>query len=276
MRRTTYCFLLILSTPALGEVVTYAPVVFPDEDGWERRLADTYGADRWIENGWLFHFVDQPDGWPGVFGNAEFYRRSIADFAGCEAFFVEWRAETDAPSSILESSGTPVVVSAAGASYAVYHTTMTDARVQLFRDTFIPLVFLDIQPDVPHTYRVELRGISSYAWYIDGEIVDSGIPIGPYPTESSFLIWGVRRHTFDATTRWQYLRYGTIPLEGTGDYNSDGILCTFDLYFFHECLSSGAPGDDAGPGCRFADMDSDTDVDLHDFALFQNAFTGAE
>ena len=32
----------------------------------------------------------------------------------------------------------------------------------------------------------------------------------------------------------------------------------------------------AGPGCRFGDMDDDTDVDLHDFAVFQNAFTGGD
>ena len=259
---------------AIADVVTYDPGVFPEEEGWERRLADTYGAERWIENGWLFHFVDQPDGWPGVLGNAEFYRRSIADFAGCESFFVEWRVETDAPASILDFSGTPVVVSAAGASYAVYHTTMTDARVALFRDTFIPIVFVDVQACMSHTYRVELRGISSYAWYIDDEVVDSGTPIGPYPTDSSFLIWGVHRDRFDATTRWKYLRYGTIPEDGSGDYDSDGKIDGFDFYFVAECLLG--PGGGASRGCRFADLDQDDDVDLHDFALFQNAFTGAE
>jgi len=34
------------------------------------------------------------------------------------------------------------------------------------------------------------------------------------------------------------------------------------------------PNINAGPGCRWADMDADTDIDLHDFGAFQAAFTG--
>ena len=43
-----------------------------------------------------------------------------------------------------------------------------------------------------------------------------------------------------------------------------------------ECLGGqhGGPGNDAGPGCRFADFDTDTD--LRDFAEFQVNFTGGE
>ena len=268
-------FLVVaLTCRAYADVTTYEANVVPEDMGWER--VGTFDAERWTEDGWFCQHPRLGEWWPGPLGEADFYQRTLADFAPFNTFFVEWRAETDAPSSILESSGTPVVVSAGGSSYAVYHTTMTDARVQLFRDTFIPLVFVDIEPDVPHTYRLELRGIPSYAWYIDGEIVDSGIPIGPYPTESSVVVWGAQHHTVESTTCWHYLRYGTIPIDGSGDYDIDGNLSTFDFYFFHECLSNRPPGDDAGPGCRFADMDSDTDVDLHDFALFQNAFTGNE
>ncbi len=34
-------------------------------------------------------------------------------------------------------------------------------------------------------------------------------------------------------------------------------------------LAASGPDIDAGPGCRFADLDADTDVDLNDFAAFQ-------
>ncbi len=67
-----------------------------------------------------------------------------------------------------------------------------------------------------------------------------------------------------------------IPDDASGDYDSDGVLKLFDLYFFDDCLTKdgpgifGGPGNDAGPGCRFADFDAD--VDLLDFARFQNSF----
>ena len=267
MKRLALCLSLVLVSTARGQVVTYEGFVFPEASGWQREGSGR--AVRSPEEGAFVQFVY-------IVGVLDAYRRAIAGFADAATFFVQWRVQTDAPASSLDSSHIPVVVSAGGNSYAFYHTTITDARVQLFRDTFIPLVFVDVEPGVPHTYRLEVYGDEWYAWYIDGEVVDSGAPVGWYPTDSSSLIWGVRHEGFDATTRWQYLRYGTIPLDGSGDYDSDGILSTFDFYFLHECLSAGAPGDDAGPGCRFADLDSDADVDLHDFALFQNAFTGGD
>ena len=61
-----------------------------------------------------------------------------------------------------------------------------------------------------------------------------------------------------------------------GDFDSDGGVHLGDFYFFQECVSNSGPEDDAGPGCRFADFDDDTDVDLRDIAIFQNTFTGGE
>ena len=69
---------------------------------------------------------------------------------------------------------------------------------------------------------------------------------------------------------------------GSGDFNSDAEIGLDDFYLFHECLTNdrlginGGPDEDAGPGCRFADFDDDTDVDLLDFAEFQLAVTGSE
>ena len=143
-------------------------------------------------------------------GEADFYQRSLSDFAGEQAFFVEWKVETDAPSSILDSSGVPVVVSAFGTAAANYHMTITDTRVQLWRGNFLPILLVDIEPGVPHTYRLELHGADSYAWYIDEQLIDSGIPEGPYPNSDSVLIWGARHHYFDNTTRWDYVRFGTF------------------------------------------------------------------
>ena len=82
----------------------------------------------------------------------------------------------------------------------------------------------------------------------------------------------------ESTTVWDYMRRGDIPLAGSGDFDRDGLLTLNDFYFFQECLTNirpginGGPGEDAGPGCRFADFDADGDVDLADYGAFQSAF----
>jgi hypothetical protein len=74
------------------------------------------------------------------------------------------------------------------------------------------------------------------------------------------------------------VRFGRIPEDASGDYDSDGVVTLDDFYFFHECLSNrrsginGGPGMDAGPGCRFTDFNHDSSTDLSDFATFQLTF----
>ena len=195
MRPVVLSFALVVAVRANPD--SYEGDVFPEDVGWERVFFTE--IDRSLDNGWFVDFANETDA----------YRRPLADFAGAPAFFIEWRVETDAPNSILDSGGTPVVFSAGGPG-AFYHTTITDARVQLFRDTSFPLVFVDIDPGVAHTYRLELYGDQTYAWYIDGELVDFGVPQATYPRDDSVLIWGVTRQDFDSTTRWDYVRFGTI------------------------------------------------------------------
>lgn len=265
MTRILIAIYFVTVTGVLAQVVTYEANQFPEEIEWERVGGNS--AVRSIEDGLFNQFIDRP-------GALDAYQRSLADFAGVASFFIEWRVETDAPSFRLDSSGAPVVLSAAGSgSIAVYHTTTTDKRVQLFRDTSIPLIFVDIAPDVLHTYRLEVYTNQLYTWYIDSEIVDKGIPQGPYPNDDSFMIWGTRQFDFDSTTRWDYIRYGVIPIDGSGDYDSNNVIDEHDYFFLHECISLSGPDVNAGPGCRFSDFDEDTDIDLFDYAIFQNNFS---
>ncbi|MEK6674877.1 MAG: hypothetical protein AABZ47_04385 [Planctomycetota bacterium] len=252
-----------------AQIVNYEGDVFPENAGWERIVFTE--IDRSFDAGWFVHFVD--------FANeTDHYQRRIADFAGVPRFFVEWRVESDAPKSILDFSGTPCVVSVWGMTSAIYHTTITDSRVQFFRDTSIPLVFVDIEHDVAHTYRLELIGDESFTWYIDRTVVYAGIPLGPFPTESSVVLFATRRQMFDSTTRWDYVRYGVIPQDASGDFDTNEAVELFDFYYFHECLTNdrigihGGPDQTSGPGCQFTDFDGDSDVDLCDFAEFQNRF----
>ena len=73
----------------------------------------------------------------------------------------------------------------------------------------------------------------------------------------------------DVFVWWEYIRYGVIPEDG-GDFNSDGEIDSYDLYFFQECLLG--PGG-SWPGCAWADMDEDGDTDCDDWYLFLKAWT---
>jgi hypothetical protein len=257
---------------AHGQVETYEARLFPEHAGWER--VGSGRADRKVKDGFFLQAIE-------IEGALDGYGKSVSDLAGTAAFFIEWRAETDASSSILNVSGVPVALVAGGSTGGFYHTTMTDSRVQLFRDTSTPLVFVDVASDVPHTYRLELVGDQSYSWYVDGRLEDSGSPHGTYPAEDSRITWSSRHYPAERpvqTTAWDYVRLGIIPVNGSGDYDSDGAVTLDDFYFFHECLTNvrpginGGPESDAGPGCRFADFDADADTALADCADFQNAF----
>ncbi len=111
-------------------------------------------------------------------------------------------------------------------------------------------------------------------WYIDGVIVDQGVPEGQFPSFDPQMTWRAKAAWLPNTTVWDYIRYGTIPEDGSGDYDSDDDIDAHDFYFFQDYLLG--PTANAGPGGRFADFDGDTDIDLADFAAFQRAFTGGE
>ena len=271
---------LALAAPLLAGVVSYEGNSFPEHVGWVRsdRL---HLADRWIEDGWFIQYAEIVDPGPLYVPEDDFYRRYIPDLAGASTFFVEWRMDTDGP-----REGIPDVAPAAfvvsGRLGVYYHFTLAEDQVLFLRDPYIPSVWVDIDPDVPHTYRLELWGDELYLWYIDGQVADSGVPEGPYPTSDSVIGLGARAAGGPITARWDYVRFGLPATDASGDYDSDEDVDRRDFYFFHECLTNarlginGGPGENAGPGCRFADFDADSDVDLVDVAAFQNAFTGGE
>lgn len=71
-------------------------------------------------------------------------------------------------------------------------------------------------------------------------------------------------------TQWDYVRYGTIPNDASGDFNSDEQVDAEDLYHFQECLTTEAGG---WAGCAWADMDGAGSTDCADWALFLKAWT---
>jgi hypothetical protein len=60
-----------------------------------------------------------------------------------------------------------------------------------------------------------------------------------------------------------------FELERCGDINEDGMINLSDYARFHECMTG--PNAPVRLPCESADLDRDTDADLHDYALLSAA-----
>ncbi|MCH7595613.1 MAG: hypothetical protein IID35_03555 [Planctomycetes bacterium] len=271
---------LSLSVPALAFVYSYEGTFVPEDFMFFERIVGGK-PERRLEDGWFIQTFQE--------SGQDFYRKDIGGnsrFVG--RFFVEWRAMTDNPEWLIDEWQVTAVVVAGGNAGTFYHVVMTESAAVLLRDVSIPRVIVPISVGEPHTYRIEVYS-DEYVWYIDGVVVDSGVPEGPYPDPNASVTWGGRWHGFDAEIAWDYVRFGDIPEDASGNYDCDfgkgpkgpvDEVAPDDYRFFVECMTNdgpdlfGGPENNAGPGCRFADFDFDGDIDLFDFAEFANHYTG--
>lgn len=194
---------------AHGGTVSFEGNTFPDDVGWIRsdRL---YLADRSLNGG---AFVQSPrimdvNGYD--VGQDDFYTFSLGDFAGSETFFAEWRMETTGSRDEIVAVG-PAAFVLSGSVGILYHFTIASDRVLLIRDSFVPAVWVDVDPGIPHDYRLNLFGEDLYEFYIDDHLIDFGIPEGAFPTADSVIAFGARSVHVDSDTSWDYIRFGTIP-----------------------------------------------------------------
>jgi len=261
---------LALAVPVLGQVVSYNALSVPenDQNPWVHD-AGFYPGDYWVSGGWLYQHCETatPQQW-----EQDYFDRSLPEMAGMPKWFLEWRMFTDGPPAF--ASVAPASIVAGGFFGVNYHFVIGNNRVRFLRDTQLPLVYADIQPGVAHTYRLELVGTQSYDWYIDGQLIASGVPEGQYPDSSSVVTFGDRASSGVAnTTQWSYVRYGRTPVDHSGDFDSNGVVDQTDLLYFVGCLL--APDyDSAGPSCRWADLNGDGKVDGADVQAFTRAMTG--
>jgi len=201
--------------------------------------------------------------------------RPLDDFIGADRFFIEWQVESTGSREEIDGVA-PAAMVAAGFSGVGYNFVISKDLVRFARD-FVPgLTWIRIEPDVPHTYRLELFEAELFIVYVDGEEIIRGEPNGPFPRARDVISCRGKSWYLESTNRWDYVRYGVIPEDGSGDFDSDDDVDEDDYYFFHECLAASGPDIDAGPGCRFADFDNDSDVDLEDFAVFQALLTDSD
>ena len=168
----------------------------------------------------------------------------------------------------------PAAVVVWDANALLYHFTIADDRVRFLRGSGLPTVFFDIEPGI-HTFRLELYGADLdeiYLFFIDGELLSSGVPDGPLFNP----VWGAQVNfrssavLVPSTSIWSHFRWGEMQVDGGGDFTEDGAVGQDDVFYFQECLTTEAGG---WAGCEWADMDFDGDTDCDDWALFLKAWT---
>ena len=269
--RISAALVLLAAAPIFASVVSYEADTSPVDAGWT--LFQNYcNAAEWNSAGWLFQHVELCPGDPPPGGQVDAYTRSLADFLGAATFFLQWRGQTDAPNSEMDWGGGGAI-SVWSYGSVNYRFSIAADIAELNRDNTLPITRVPIAPGVPHTYRLELIGSASYTWFIDGQVIDTGIPEGPYPSFNPNMNFRAKAAFVGNTTKWDYIRYGTIPRPNSGDYDSDGLVTAADLYFFVDCLLAGNY-DAAGPGCRWADMNGDGVANAADIQLFVRAMLG--
>jgi hypothetical protein len=255
-----------------GQTVSYEADLLPESDTSPWTRVGTSDASRWLDSGRFFQLVTLGSWAPGPFGQFDGYKRDIGEFTGAQSFFVTWRFTTNCPSADIEET-TAGVVLATSMSHDFFHFTVTNDEVRFLRDNPLALEFyVDVQPGVFHTYYLTLKSDLSYSWYIDGVLVNAAQFPSPFPTSDARIQWWARFYNDEQTAQWDYVRYGVIPADRSGDFDSNSVVDTNDLYFFVDCLL-GPDYDANGPGCRWADMNGDGKVDGADVQLFCRAMT---
>ncbi len=259
---------------ARADVVSSEFNFLPINEGWTlvQQFCD---PETWIEDGRYHQDLNFDACPPPPEGGHDSYSRSIEEQNGTEQWYLEWRSFTDGDRSEFPW-GAPTVLATGNFFGVNYWFAVARDQVKFSQDDFTVILFVDLDPDVPHTFRLELYGEEQYLWYIDGDLVYTGVPGGPFPSFNSIVTWRGKAYWLPCHNQWDFIRYGTIATSGSGDFDSEGDVDLRDFFYFDECLGNGGPDTYAGPSCAWADMDQDGDVDFHDFGHFQFAFTGSE
>lgn len=229
---------------------------------------------QWAVDGLLFQEVPLCEDFPG-FGARIDHGRDVENLDGITSWFAEWRLITTGIREELPYTAPAHLVVADG-STLLYHFTIADDRVRFIRQLGVnPTLYFDITAAEWHTFRVEVFGIDlgeTYVVYINGEIVDSGTAEGPLlnPPFQARVNMRAKSKFVPSVATWDYIRWGEIPADGSGDFDRDGEVGPFEVFYIQECLTTEAGG---WAGCEWADMDSDGDTDCDDWALFLAAWT---
>jgi hypothetical protein len=213
MRITVLAIVLCLVTSESRGSVSYEGYGLPEEMGFTR--VTQYDPERWTEEGFFYQQIDVGGGTGQPYdGDYDDYRWPLSSYVGAP-FFAEWRVETNAPDSEVDwhNGGAFVVAYGGGVNY---HFNMAAGLARILRGYPYPTQYFEIEPGVPHTYRLEVYGGDYFELRIDGAIMDAGEPEDVFPTPTAEIFFGARYYQSEHTTQWDYVRFGTIPEPATG------------------------------------------------------------
>jgi hypothetical protein len=182
---------------------------YPEEEGWER-LAYGGGAVRSLEGGALVL-----DG-RAASGIADLYVAEIPSPPDeGETFVVQWRMwvsdVTGRYDPGLRVSFSPQGVVLLGYSEdGVYSQLEGGQRIA------------DFQPGVFHDFALSTSDVVGYDFWIDGQLVHTGRFAGPQYYEE--LAWGDAMLGATSLSRWDFVRFGTVPEPATGALLGLGAL----------------------------------------------------
>jgi hypothetical protein len=280
MRLTLTITIFALSrVPVAAQVFSSEFFYDPVSEGWT--LFQQYcEPEVWNDGGLYYQQLDfkacGPPPPPG--GGQDEYVIDIDEFNGSPAWFYEFRVMTNGDRSEIPGNA-PTAISAFNFFGESYKVNIARDQVKLLSDNPDPVIFVDVTPDVFHTVRLELFNViaPTYIWYVNGVIVGAGLANGSFPSDDARLTWRGRAWFEPCENAWDYIRYGVIPIDHSGDFDSDSDLDLRDFYYLADCITqrNNAPNQPADPGCQWADMDADNDVDLADWGVFQQHFTGS-
>lgn len=243
----------------------------PIEEGWTQV---TLGCDpsTSVSNGNFIQDLDDigcPPDWPE--GDTQAFRREMPEFELELHWFYEYRVEATADSTQVVG-GAPIGIAAFNSFGINYHIFHASDAIRFSQD-FSP-IFFPIEPGMPHTVRLELNNIGdpTYKWFIDGQVVLEGDAEGPFPDNSPAFVWQGRSWQLPTLNTWYYIRYGTIPTEGSADFDSNGSTDSDDLFYISECIERSAAGEAAYPSCSWADMNGDNAVTCLDWDVIKADF----
>ena len=212
MRWVVHAVLLAIPAAVNAGVISFEGDVFPEDFGFTR--AGTFDAERWLDDGWFFHHVELGEWAPPPMGEQDFYNHALSAFVQ-SAFFIEWRMMSDAPNSeVFWQNGASLMVLVGGP--VRYHFNVGSGLARIVRGVQYPVLYFDIEPGIPHTYRLEVYAGDYFEFTIDGAVMDSGLPEDAFPTPDALMSFGSQFYMDESTSQWDYVRFGTIPEPATG------------------------------------------------------------
>lgn len=177
--------------------VAYEGNDLPENEGWER-VTGAGGGQRSIEDGW---FVLDTRASISIVDWYEKRLNGALDPGPGETFVMQWRLLIDE----LQGNHDPTISVRSDENWIVGLAFSADRVVSFFE---YPLGYT-FEPGIPHTYELRSEDMRTYCLYVDDVPALEGS--FKLKAEGSRVAWGDGVQGSASLTKWDYVRFGTVP-----------------------------------------------------------------